>query len=159
TDKPFDKLVGRWLLAFTWDTGFAIEHVHGHHRYVGTEKDPATARRGQYIIAFVLLLTIGQWLSAKEFVPDVLKLKGKPNNIITNRFWRGQLMTLAILGLYVGFMGWWGIPMFMMSGAIGKIYLEVVNYIEHYGLVRIPGTRVEARHSWDSHRRVSGGMF
>ena len=35
----------------------------------------------------------------------------------------------------------------------------MVNYIEHYGLVRIPGTRVEARHSWDSHRRVSGGMF
>lgn len=34
-----------------------------------------------------------------------------------------------------------------------------MNYIEHYGLVRVPGTRVEARHSWDSHRRVSGGMF
>lgn len=159
TDKPFDKLVGRWLLAFTWDTGFAIEHVHGHHRYVGTEKDPATARRGEYIIAFVLRSTIGQWLSAKEFETERLKRKGEPNTIITNRFWRGQLMTLAILGLYVGFMGWWGIPMFMMSGAIGKIYLEVVNYIEHYGLVRIPGTRVEARHSWDSHRRVSGGMF
>ena len=53
TDKEWDKLVGRWLLAFTWDTGFAIEHVHGHHRNVGTELDPATARRGEYIVAFV----------------------------------------------------------------------------------------------------------
>ncbi|RYE08718.1 MAG: alkane 1-monooxygenase [Hyphomicrobiales bacterium] len=159
TDKPFDKLVGRWLLAFTWDTGFAIEHVHGHHRYVGTEKDPATARRGEYIIAFVVRSTIGQWLSAKEFEDERLKRKGEPNNLFTNRFWRGQLMTLAIMGFYCAFLGWWGIPSFLMSGAIGKIYLEVVNYIEHYGLVRMPGTRVEARHSWDSHRRVSGGMF
>jgi alkane 1-monooxygenase len=159
TDKPFDRLVGRWLLAFTWDTGFAIEHVHGHHRYVGTEQDPATARRGEYIIAFVWRSTVGQWLSAKRFEDERLARKGEPNTLLSNRFWRGQLMTLAVMAFYVAFMGWQGIFAFMLAGAIGKIYLEVVNYIEHYGLVRIPGTRVEARHSWDSHRRVSGGMF
>jgi hypothetical protein len=160
TDKEWDKLVGRWLLAFTWDTGFAIEHVHGHHRNVGTELDPATARRGEYIAAFVWRSTIGQWLSAKRFEDERLKRRGLPNNLINNKFWRGQLMTLAVLALYIAFMGWfWGPQAFILSGSIGKIYLEVVNYIEHYGLVRIPGTRVEARHSWDSHRRVSGGMF
>ena len=42
---------------------------------------------------------------------------------------------------------------------MGKTYLEVVNYIEHYGLVRVPGTPVEARHSWDSYRRLTSGMF
>ncbi len=159
TDKEWDKLVGRWLLALTWDTGFAIEHVHGHHRNVGTELDPATARRGEYIVAFVWRSTIGQWLSAKKFEDDRLKRKGLPNTVLSNKFWRGQLMTLAVLAFYMAFLGWWGIPAFIISGAIGKIYLEVVNYIEHYGLVRLPGTRVEARHSWDSHRRVSGGMF
>ena len=159
TDKEWDKLVGRWLLAFTWDTGFAIEHVHGHHRNVGTENDPATARRGQYIVHFVWTSTIGQWLSAKRFEDERLKRKGLPNNPITHKFWRGPLMTLAVMALYIAFLGWWGIPAFILSGSIGKIYLEVVNYIEHYGLVRLPGTRVEARHSWDSHRRVSGGMF
>jgi alkane 1-monooxygenase len=159
TDKAFDRLIGRWLLAFTWDTGFAIEHVHGHHRHVGTEQDPATARRGEYIIAFVWRSTIGQWLSAKRFEDERLRRKGIPNTLFSNKFWRGQLMTAAVMLFYIAFMGLWGIPAFMLSGAIGKIYLEVVNYIEHYGLVRVPGTRVEARHSWDSHRRVSGGMF
>lgn len=159
TEKEFDKFIGRWLLAFTWDTGFAIEHVHGHHRNVGTELDPATARRGEYIVAFVWRSTIGQWIRAKDFEDERLKRKNLPNNPWTNRFWRSQFMTLAILALYVGFMGPMGIVLFAFSGAIGKIYLEVVNYIEHYGLVRIPGTRVEARHSWDSHRRISGGMF
>jgi alkane 1-monooxygenase len=42
---------------------------------------------------------------------------------------------------------------------VAKLYLEMVNYIEHYGLVRIPGQRVEPRHSWDSHRRVSNGVL
>lgn len=159
TDKPFDRLFGTWLLAFTWDTGFAIEHVHGHHRNVGTEADPATARRGQYIAHFVWTSTIGQWLAAKRFEDERLKRKGLSNNPWSNRFWRNQLMTVAIAIFFVAFMGPAGVLWFAFAGAIGKIYLEVVNYIEHYGLVRIPGTRVEARHSWDSHRRVSGGMF
>jgi alkane 1-monooxygenase len=158
-DKPFDRLFGTWLLAFTWDTGFAIEHVYGHHRNVGTELDPATARRGEYIIAFVYRSTVGQWLGAKRTEDERLARKGLSNNLLSNRFWRNQWMTLAVAALYVVFMGWWGVLLFIFAGSIGKIYLEVVNYIEHYGLVRIPGTRVEARHSWDSHRRVSGGMF
>jgi alkane 1-monooxygenase len=159
TDKPFDRLIGRWLLAFTWDTGFAIEHVHGHHRNVGTDLDPATAKRGEYIVSFVFRSTAQQWLAAKRFEADRLKRKGLPNNIIKNRFWRGQLMTLVVVAFYVAFLGPIGILLSLYSGFIGKIYLEVVNYIEHYGLVRIPGTRVESRHSWDSHRRVSTGMF
>lgn len=159
TDKPFDRLIGRWLLAFTWDTGFAIEHVHGHHRNVGTDLDPATAKRGEYIVSFVFRSTAQQWLAAKRFEADRLKRKGLPNNIINNRFWRGQLMTLVVVAFYVAFLGPIGILLSLYSGFIGKIYLEVVNYIEHYGLVRIPGTRVESRHSWDSHRRVSTGMF
>jgi hypothetical protein len=159
SDKPFDRLLGTWLLAFTWDTGFAIEHVHGHHRNVGTEADPATARRGEYIVAFVWRSTIGQWLAAKRFEDERLARREQPNNLWTNRFWRNQLMTLVVVIFYVGFLGPLGLFWAATAGSIGKIYLEVVNYIEHYGLVRIPGTRVEARHSWDSHRRVTGGMF
>jgi hypothetical protein len=48
-NRPLDLLFGRWLLAFTWDTTFAIEHIHGHHVHVATMTDPATARRGEYI--------------------------------------------------------------------------------------------------------------
>jgi alkane 1-monooxygenase len=158
-DKPFDRLFGTWLLAFTWDTGFAIEHVYGHHRNVGTELDPATARRGEYIVAFVWRSTVGQWLAARRFEDERLARKGIPNTPWSNRFWRNQWMTVAVAALYVAFLGWWGLLLFVFAAAIGKIYLEVVNYIEHYGLVRIPGTRVESRHSWDSHRRVSTGMF
>jgi len=159
TGSRIDYLVGRWLLAFTWDTGFAIEHVHGHHRNVGTEADPATARRGELVYAFVVRSTVGQWQAARVFEAERLKRRNIRNTPWNNRFWRGQLMTLAVIALYVAFMGPNGILLAAFSGGIGKIYLEVVNYIEHYGLVRIPGTPVEPRHAWDSYRRVSSGMF
>ena len=41
--------VGNWLLAFSWDCTFAIEHVYGHHKNVGFPEDPATGKRGENI--------------------------------------------------------------------------------------------------------------
>lgn len=158
TDKPIDLVIGRWLLAFTWDTGFGIEHVYGHHRNVATELDPATARRGEYIVPFIFRSTVGQIGAAYRVEKQRLKRKGIPDRLWTNRFWRGQLMTLAVIALYVTLLGPIGILVSFYVAVIGKAYLEVVNYIKHR-LVRIPGEPVEARHSWDSYRRVSGGML
>ena len=159
--KPFgtfDYVLGRWLLAFTWDTGFAIEHVYGHHRNVCTEKDPATARRGEYIFFFVARSTIGQFKSGRAFENARLERRAISNNLWNNIFWRGQLMTLAVIGVFIYLVGPWGILFSAVAAAMGKLYLEMVNYVEHYGLVRIPGQPVEDRHSWDSHRRISTGL-
>jgi len=49
TWDPVSMFFGRWLLAFSFDTIFAIEHVYGHHRYVSTIEDPATAPRGRSV--------------------------------------------------------------------------------------------------------------
>jgi alkane 1-monooxygenase len=54
--------------------------------------------------------------------------------------------------------GPFGIFYSALAAFVGKIYLEIVNYVEHYGLVRIAGSRIEDRHSWDSHRRISSGL-
>jgi alkane 1-monooxygenase len=56
--NKFDMFLGNWLLAFTWDCAFAIEHVYGHHKYVATERDPATAKRGQNPYHFIVRSTI-----------------------------------------------------------------------------------------------------
>ncbi|HHG90871.1 MAG TPA: alkane 1-monooxygenase [Devosia sp.] len=161
THRPsdtFDYVLGRWLLAFSWDTGFAIEHVYGHHRNVGTDKDPATAKRGEYIFFFVVRSAIGQFLAARDYEKARLERRGIPNRIWNNVFWRGQLMTLCVIALFVYLTGPVGIIYSAMAAAMGKLYLEMVNYVEHYGLVRIPGKPVEDRHSWDSHKRLTTGL-
>ena len=49
--------VGKWLLAFSWDCTFAIEHVYGHHKDVCLDEDPASAKRGENIYLFILRST------------------------------------------------------------------------------------------------------
>ena len=42
----------------------------------------------------------------------------------------------------------------------GKAILEMVNYMEHYGMVRDPADPVQPHHSWNTNRRVSSwSMF
>lgn len=153
--SPVDLIIGRWLLAFSSDTAFAIEHVHGHHRTVGTPADPATARRGESLYAFMLRSAIGG--NVNTFRREATRLTNLRQPVWSwrNRALRGQLMSLVVLAGYVYAAGLAGLAAFVATSLIGIAYLETVNYIEHYGLVRVPGKPVEPRHSWDSLRAIS----
>ncbi len=49
---------------------------------------------------------------------------------------------------------------FIGCGLWGKALLEIINYIEHYGLVRLKDSPVEERHSWNSNKKISSwSMF
>ena len=152
-------LAGRWLLAHTLDTGFAIEHVHGHHRFVGTERDPATARRGEYVLAFVWRSTIGQIASAWRIEAERLRRRGQGVWSQHNIFIRGQLISLSLLLGAWALGGWRGLAAFVCVALLGKIALELVNYVEHYGLARVEGTRVRPHHSWNCHNRLSSWIL
>jgi alkane 1-monooxygenase len=157
--NPYAVITARWLLAFTCDTTFAIEHVHGHHRNVATDKDPATARRGEYVVSFFVRSTVGQFRNAFAFEAKRLKRQGRSWLSPYNRALRGQFMSLALIAAFYWAAGWTGVLAFLGLACIGKLYLESVDYIEHYGLVRIPGTRIEERHSWDCYRLVSNAAL
>ena len=43
--NKFDMFIGNWLLAFSCDCTFAIEHVYGHHRNACFPEDPASAKK------------------------------------------------------------------------------------------------------------------
>jgi Fatty acid desaturase len=159
THDRMAMLAGRWLLAFSFDTGFAIEHVYGHHRNVGTPQDPATARRGEYTLAFFLRSTFHGNISAARIESERLRRKGELMLSLKNRMITGQIMSLSLLlGSWL-LAGGWGALAFVLAGIHGKLYLELVNYIEHYGLVRVPGARIEARHSWNTYHVVSSGLL
>ncbi|MCG8538215.1 MAG: fatty acid desaturase, partial [Pseudomonadales bacterium] len=56
--------------------------------------------------------------------------------------------------------GWMGLVFFTLCGIWGKALLEIVNYMEHYGMVRNPQTPVQPRHSWNTNKRFSSwSMF
>lgn len=152
---PVSMAVGRWLLAFSFDTAFAIEHVHGHHRSVGTLADPATAPRGRSAWAHIVVSTWQGQRSAWRIECARLRRRGHAVLSHHNAMLTGALMSAALV---VGAWAMGGAPaalFFALSGLWGKALLEVVNYMEHYGLVRDPAEPVQPRHSWNTNRLLS----
>lgn len=163
THRTWDKVsmaIGRWLLAFSFDTIFSIEHVYGHHRYVSTRDDPATAPRGRNVYHHIVASTIKGNLSAWAIEQRRLKRLGHGVWTWRNAFLRGHAMSLLLVGIAWAMGGWRAALFFTLAGLWGKALLEVVNYMEHYGMVRNPATPVQPRHSWNTNRRLSSwSMF
>jgi len=147
--------VGRWLLAFSYDTAFAIEHVYGHHVYVGTERDPATAPRGRSVYAHILISTLQGHRSARHLEAQRLSRRGKAVVSPRNRYLRGWLMSLALTAAVAWVFGAIAAVYFVACALGAKALLEIVNYMEHYGLIRLDGEPCEPRHSWNSNCTIS----
>lgn len=160
TWDPVSMLVGRWLLAFSFDTVFSIEHVYGHHRYVSTTEDPATAPRGRNVYFHVLASTIKGNISAWNIEKKRLKRDGHGAISLRNGVIRGHLMSLLLVAVAYAMGGWPVAGFFIASALWGKSLLEIVNYMEHYGMVRDPKLPVQPRHSWNTNKRISSwSMF
>lgn len=155
TADPAAMIGGRWLLAMGCMADFSIEHVYGHHMHVGTRRDPATALRGENVYAFVLRSTIDGHKSAWNLEASRLRKRGQSVFSFRNRMLRGYLMSLSIAGMFFAAGGWAGVLVFLAQAAWAKTVLEIVNYMEHYGLVRIEGKPVMPRHSWNTNKWMS----
>lgn len=160
TWDPISMLIGRWLLAFSFDTIFSIEHVYGHHRYVSSKDDPATAPRGRNVYFHILASTVKGNISAWKIEKKRLQRKryavfGPHNAVI-----RGHLMSVLLVAIAYAMGGLVAAGYFLACMLWGKALLEIVNYMEHYGMVRNPETPVQPRHSWNTNKRISSwAMF
>ena len=151
-----DMILGRWMLAFSANPDFAVEHVYNHHARVATIGDPATARRKD--TNFWLWVPGAIWhehLAAWRFEIDRLRKIGKPMLSVDNSMLRGYAMVLALAGIFFAAAGWLGVAVFLATALVGKLTLEVANYMEHFGLVRVPDEPVQPRHSWNTNKRMS----
>jgi len=153
--NKFDMFMGNWLLAFSWDCAFAIEHVYGHHKNVGLAHDPATAKRGENIYLFILRAMIKEQKDAWSIELNQAKRREKTFISIRNRMILGYFRSLVItfIAYFIG--GISGVLIFLLCAFIAKSLLEVINYSEHYGLIRVSGEIVNPRHSWNSNSTMS----
>jgi hypothetical protein len=156
--NPVALLWARLLLAFTLNPTFESYHLQGHHRNVCTYGDAATARRGEYVLAFVVRTIIHQSLQGWRLESARLRHKGLGVWSLRNRILSGLLCSMLILTAAGLIAGIGGIAAFLAAAVFGRVLHEMVNYIQHYGLIRSEGAAIEARHSWDSYRLVSNAL-
>ncbi|MDR3419252.1 MAG: alkane 1-monooxygenase [Nevskia sp.] len=156
TWRPFDLWLGRVTMALNWGIAFPIEHVYGHHAYVGTTKDPATAARGDSVYQHLPKALYRTVVNACQLERARLDKIGAPFLSPKNVLLRMGLVSLAFTGFAYYCAGWTGVLYYLTMCFFTKFALEVLNYIEHYGLLRLPSEPVQPRHSWNCNHVVSG---
>jgi hypothetical protein len=159
TTDPVATIVARWLGALSCESGFTLHHMAVHHVNAGLYEEPGTSRRGESVYAFIWRATIGANRQGFILERERLRRRGLPLWSWHNRFLTGQAMTVAIAVLYFLCGGWPAVGAFLVVSFQGHFFLEAAGYVEHFGLVRAPGTRFEARHAWNSYRAVSNAIL
>jgi alkane 1-monooxygenase len=160
--------IERWLsrvaLAQSGYGHFFIEHNRGHHVRVATPEDPASARLGESFYAFLPRTVIGSLRSAWELervrLARLRRSPWTPNNDILGAW----AMSVVLFAALVAIFGVIVLPYLLLQAAVGFSLLEVVNYLEHYGLLR--GKRDDGRyertrpeHSWNSNSAASNVLL
>jgi len=158
----------RWLsrvaLAQTGYGHFFIEHNRGHHVRVATPEDPASARLGESFYAFWPRTVLGSLRSAWGLERTRLARMGRGPWTLRNDILNAWAMSLVLFGGLALAFGTIVLPYLLIQAVVGFSLLEVVNYLEHYGLLR--GRREDGRyertrpeHSWNSNNVVSNVLL
>ena len=154
-----ERFLGKLLLLPSLYMHFYIEHNFGHHLHVATKEDPATAKYNQHVYSFWLTSIFRQYYSAWRIQMRLLK---NSNNVFAS-YQNDMLWYLvfeaAFLVLVFLLFGMSGLLFMLLSAVTGILLLETVNYIEHYGLLRLKTSsgryeRLREIHSWNSNHVV-----
>jgi len=152
----------RWLskvaLAQSFYGHFYIEHNRGHHVRVATPEDPASSRVGESIYEFWPRTVVGSLRSAWRLEKRRYARRNQHPFRIGNDVVNAWLMSVVLWGAMLAWLGPAILPFLLIQAVVGFSLLEVVNYMEHYGMLRQKVgladrrryERVDPSHSWNS---------
>ena len=153
--KPyFERFMSKLLYMPCLYMHFYIEHNFGHHLHVATAEDGATAKYNQTVYSFWITSVSKQYLDAWKRQIHLLKTNNSLFITIKNdMLWYHFIQPLYLFMVYYFFS--FEVVMFAFAiGVISFLFLESINYIEHYGLKRFKTPsgryeRVQPHHSWN----------
>ncbi len=160
----FERWLGDLLMGSVLYSHFRSEHLLVHHRYVATPRDPVTARYNEGFHRFFPRVLKQCFHSAWGAETSRLHRKSLSSFHRSNPFWRYAAIQAAMLVLAVILGGWFGAILFVFQAAVAIWFLELTNYVEHYGLTRRhlgdgKYEHVLPRHSWNASHRASNWLL
>ncbi|MEC5216158.1 alkane 1-monooxygenase [Actimicrobium sp. GrIS 1.19] len=151
-----EQRCGGVLLALVCYGGFKIEHVYGHHVHVATPLDASSARFGQSVYAFLPQAVGRNLANAWRIAARQAQRHGLPAR--RNEMLGWSMLSVAFAALVWATFGAAGVLFFFAQSMVAFCELEVINYVEHYGLTRRRTAsgyeRVAPIHSWNSSYRM-----
>lgn len=147
--------LGGVLLSSVGYSGFKVEHVRGHHVWVSTPKDPSSAKPDQSLFHF---LPRSIWHNTQNAWRLEARRLERFNIPVIH--WRNEMLwwaaiTLGFAASAWALFGFTGLLIWFGQGFMAIVSLEIINYVEHYGLRRqqLPSGRYERpspKDSWNS---------
>ena len=138
---------------------FYLEHNFGHHKNVATPEDPATSKKNQSVYHFWITSVLKQYKNAWQIQLSILAKGNHTYFSLKNDMLWYSIFQLCYLDLCFLFFGISGLLFALAVGVLSFVFLETINYVEHYGLVRkkLPSgryERVQTHHSWNSNHII-----
>ena len=155
-----EQWLARLVLAVPAYGHFTVEHGRGHHRFVSTPQDHASARMGESIYRFALREVPGGIRRAWQLEAERLAQLGASPWSLHNTMLQSYAITAVLqLGLIAAF-GWVMLPFLLVHNLVAWWQLTSANYVEHYGLLRerLKDGRFEApqpHHSWNTNHLIT----
>lgn len=154
-DTRLERAAGGLLLTSVGYHGFKVEHVRGHHVHVSTPADASSARFRESLWHFLPRALLRNTTNAWRLEAQRLAARGLPWWSPRNELLGWSALWLALAAGFALWLGPAGVAYFVAQGVFAACALEIINYIEHYGLERrrLHDGRYERTtplHSWNS---------
>ena len=155
----FERFMSKCLYMPCLYMHFYIEHNFGHHMNVATPNDGATAKYNQTVFSFWITSVTKQYMDAWKRQMTLLR-SGNCSfiSLKNDMFWYHLIQPFYLFGVFYFFST--DVMLFAIAiGVVSFLFLESINYIEHYGLRRFKTPsgryeRVQPHHSWNSNFNI-----
>lgn len=159
--ESYNKGLGMFTYSKILYSHFLLEHSSGHHRNVATPDDSATARLSEDFYSFAVRSAVGGHTNTWEREVSRLKTKHSSSEVSVwtqlteNRMTWFMALHAVILGFIWIVFGARAVLFQIGYSAVGIFFIELINYTEHYGLLRKKDARgiyepINEQHSWNA---------
>ena len=145
----FSRGLAKLLCAFFADAHRDIPHLYTHHIHFDTDADADYAPRGSTVYPFM-------WRCTRRNVDELLAAARKRREVTGAGLWSPRNFLFWEFALLLSIplaVGLYGGPLAggltLLAQISSKFFLEALNYIQHYGLVRVPGSPTRLHHTWN----------
>jgi alkane 1-monooxygenase len=150
-----ERRMARIVLAVPAYGHFCVEHNRGHHRYVATPDDPASARMGESIYRFAAREIPGGFRRGWAAERERLARLGKPAWHVDNEVLQSYALSAVLQLALLAALGWIMVPFLAIHNVYAWWQLTSANYVEHYGLLRQQKPNgvfehCQPHHSWNA---------
>jgi alkane 1-monooxygenase len=152
-----EQVAGYLLLLQNNYMHYGIEHVWGHHVYACTPEDPHTAHIGEPLYSYLFRAVKGTYKNAWKIDAKKLSRTSYKFSFMHNRMLLFGLLQILLMLLIFFTCGALSLIFFLLQNVVAIALLHIINYLQHYGLMRkttLSGSyeRLGTQHAWNTGR-------